>query len=424
MSTLSYTYNLTNGTTADANEVMGNFNSVASVVNGNIAAINIDETDNYTWSGINDFSTANSIKIPSTAPTASRAIAHLNNQLNIHDGTSARIYVPVDKASVGIHNIGWNLAGGAINIVAFGNVTSLSASNSGWISYPHTSGQWLSQPVTADQGISSGGLKGRWGTTASVAYGSDMPFAIGVCSSDGTAANIRFFLTRNPAMKLTPANTNNIGIDGTAPVTSDQGNIVLFGTGANTGYNSRPCRIIGAVRATCDATAGGVWTITAADTGDGIGTFYNFGSRVFTMPISQNGATAGKYFADNGGTAPTFTSENTYNYSVQMDGLVNIQFLFHNTAGGTAGAGAVAAQLALPATPLSLGAQSNFIGAGYAQGTSVATLGTLFAAPATPNLISLEYQTVIVTTTASILNSNLAAALRSYRGFAQYKAFS
>ena len=309
--------------------------------------------------GPKTFSGANTLLIPTAAPSAGAgSIGLVNNQLNIYDGTSPRIFVPVDKSSVIIHNIGWNLNAGAIAISGlFG--TALSASNAGWISYPGTSGTWLSQTVTANQSIASGGLKGRWGTTPSVPWGSDMPLAIGVCSSDGSAANIRFFLARNPAMTITPASTNNIGIDGTAPVTSSQDNIVLFGSAANTGYNSRPCRIIGSIRATCDGSAGGVWTITAADGADGIGHFRNFGVTDFTMPLGQHGGggtapAAGKALLTNGGTAPVFTT-NDLTYTVGMDGFVTYKFnLFGD--GGADGVGGAA--LALLAPPLNIKAAS------------------------------------------------------------------
>ncbi len=42
MSTLTYTNSLQNGTTADADEVMANFNNITSVVNGSIDGTNID----------------------------------------------------------------------------------------------------------------------------------------------------------------------------------------------------------------------------------------------------------------------------------------------------------------------------------------------------------------------------------------------
>lgn len=341
---------LTNANTATSRTITIPDPGAAGIIITDAGAQNITGAKTITGSGqINGGTVANGIVLGTSAPsTTTNATSVLNNQLNIYDGTSARIYVPVDKANSGVTNLGLKLSAGAISITGLGN-TALAASNAAWVSYPSsTPASWLSQTVTADQTIASGGIKGRWGTTASVAWANDVPLSIGVCSSDNTAANIRFFLARDPTMTTTPSSTNNIGIDGTAPVTASQTNIVLFGSGANTGYNSRPCRIIGACRATCDSSAGGVWTITALDNGDGLMNFYNFGARQYIMPLAQMGAVTGSFLLTNGGTAPIFTT-NTYVYWIGMDGSFEGQ-VYLDGDGGTDGATAVDTRLVTPYT--------------------------------------------------------------------------
>jgi len=426
---------LLNGTTADANDVENKVNPLYS----DIDETNVDQTAimvltnvAQNLSGVKtiisggrlDFSTiANSLLLPSGTPSVSRSAAYINNQLNVYDGSNIRFWSPIDKASLGIHNLGLKLSGGAISIAGLGN-TALAASNAAWISYPSaTAGVWLSQTLTADQTIASGGLKGRWGTTASVAWGSDMPLAIGVCSKDDTASGIRFFLTRNPAMTTTPASTNNIGIDGTAPATADQGNIVLFGSAANTGYNSRPCRIIGGVRATCDNSAGGVWTITALDNGDGIGNFYNFGPRTFTMPIAQHGGggtapAAGKYVLTNGGTAPVFTT-NSLLYSIDLFGYCDYNF-FLDADGGTDGASAVTASLTIPFSKAHA-ANDIVAGIGFVAGPAVNN-SCILSIDSSPNGCRF-LRNSSASGTSNWLLSDMGAGSRTLQGRANYRAF-
>lgn len=421
MGTFNYTYTLTNGTTADATQVMQDFNDVRSVVNGNIDHNNMLLTDNFTWTGKHTFSGADKLILPTSAPTVSDSVGHVNKQINIYDGSNVRYYAPVDNDSNGIYNLGLKLSAGALSITGRGN-TALAASNAAWVSYPSsTGGSWLDQTVTADQTIASGGIKGRWGTTASIAWGSDMPFGIYVTSKDDTASGIRFFIARQPNMTTTPASTNNIGIDGTAPTTSDQANIVLFGSTANTGYNSRPCRLIGTCRMTCDNTAGGVWTVTALGNQDGIGSLINFQGAEFTMPTNQNGAAASTYFKANGGTAPTFTAANDVRYKIGLDGMVDFIWDMENTAGGTAGATAVNALLALPYAYKT--ARDLVWGTFDMTGTSISTIGVIRTSSGDTGSVLFEYQTTIKTAAAFVQNSDFAATTRSCRGMTRYEAF-
>jgi hypothetical protein len=131
----NYTYTLTNGTTADANQVMQNFNDARTQINGNIDHTNILLTDSYTYTnpGRITFSGANTLVLPTAAPTVTSSVSVLNNQLNIFDGTTSRIYVPVDKVSSGTYNLGLKLSAGALSVTGLGN-TALAITNAGWVS--------------------------------------------------------------------------------------------------------------------------------------------------------------------------------------------------------------------------------------------------------------------------------------------------
>lgn len=201
-------------------------------------------------------------------------------------------------------NLGITLSGGVLSITDISGST-LSASNPGYVTIPSaTGGQNLmlnvvAAPTLQDATHGTPQILGRWGTTASVAWGSPMPVYIGVVKDQTDATTVRFFWTRNPAMTTTPASTNNIGIGGTAPVTSSQTNIVLFGTAANTDYNSKPCIILGSLQITIDNSAGGSATIGTLVAGrDGFGLFQE--GVAFNMVVGQNGAVAGEWTGTSG----------------------------------------------------------------------------------------------------------------------------
>jgi hypothetical protein len=149
------------------------------------------------------------------------------------------------------NNFDITLSAGVLTITGQGG-TAISPTNYGWLTVPSTTaGQSVTLGVNAatnlaiqdDSGTDQ--IKGRWGTTASVAWGSEMPIFLGYANYDNTAANGRFFLTRNPMMTKMPASANNIGIAGTAPATSAQTNCVLFGATADPGMAGKPAIILG-----------------------------------------------------------------------------------------------------------------------------------------------------------------------------------
>ncbi len=384
------------GDVLTASALNNEFNNILTTINGNVDADNLLLSDDYIWTGQNTYNGADKLLIPATTPTVSRSIALVNGRLTVYDGTAARTYVPVNLDAVGYHNLDITLAANVLSVTGFGG-TALSSTNPAFVNIPSaTAGLTVSLRVTAAQTLQDAGhgtpqVLGRWGTTASVAWGSAMPIFIGAVQDQTDSTTARFFLTRDPTLKTTPASTNNIGIGGTAPVTSNQSNIVLFGTAANTSYDSKPCIILGSLRATLDNSVGGSATIGALVAGrDGFGLFQS-GYR-FVMPSGQNGAASGAYLNTNGGTAPVFGT-NQYVYEINTDGRCVVETFF-NSDGGTDGAGAVAAQLALPYTIPAAGelSQTNqFLG--YTTGATTLTGAQTLVGILTANTsyVTLQY---------------------------------
>jgi hypothetical protein len=138
-----------------------------------------------------------------------------------------------------------------------------------------------------------------------------MPMFLGLANKDNTDAGLRAFLTRDPTKTVTPSSTDNIGIAGTAPSTSDQENIVLFGSAANTGYNSVPCTVIGAVEGTIDSSASGsmeIGTFTVGKSGIGPDCLKKTHATQWVFPSGQNGNDSGKNYSAGSSTALAFTS--------------------------------------------------------------------------------------------------------------------
>lgn len=345
------------GDTLTASALNGEFNNLITafgdIDNTNVASgagIVFSKLDSTTVAGVTATQTLTNKTL--TAPTINAATLTGTISGGTHDGITI---TNSTASSLGSATPGWTsnlditLSAGALSVTGLGGV-ALSSTNKGYICLPSTTaGQWKVFTLTANQTIASGGLKGRAGTTASVAWGSAMPLFIYGINKDNTDAGVRFSVSRSPCTQITPSNLNNIGIDGTAPATSAQNNHVLFGSTANTGYASVPCVCIGSVQATIDSSAGGVWTIGALTAGrDGLGLFQE--GIEFTMPTGQNSAASGGFILANGGTAPVF-STNTYLYKVFRDGNVFIT-VFLSGDGGTDGSGSVSTYLCLPTTTI------------------------------------------------------------------------
>lgn len=264
-----------------------------------------------------------------------------------------------------ISNLGLTLSSGRLTITDAAG-SALSASNYGYVACPGaTAGTLVSLKATAggilnDASNASPSMTTyEWGIGTTTNWASAMPFFLYAVNRNDTAingsdGNSCFAITRNPAMATTPSSANSIGDTDAVPATDDQLGVILLGSYTQANYVSLPCQLIGAIRMTY-ATATHDWTISALGNNDGFGatqlakTF----ATLWTFPQAQNGGATGTYFKNNGGTAPTFTT----NYFVyRIDALGNVRCdLNIADDGGTDGAGAVSAQVSLPYAKYSYG---------------------------------------------------------------------
>lgn len=179
-----------------------------------------------------------------------------------------------------------------------------------------------------------------FGTTAALAYGNDIPFYLYyVANSNGNT--VTPMLSRFPNTNISPV-AGKIAKPGSA-VANTQGSFFAFDASINVAnYASQPCISVGSIRMKKNSSDN--WTVTPLDSADGIGMFQF--NRMFTLPTGQFGAATGKYFINNGGTAPSFTTSSFQYYIKDMSNFFNYYCTFSDCS--VAGAGAVDLQLALP----------------------------------------------------------------------------
>jgi len=247
----------------------------------------------------------------------------------------------------GTTNIGFSYTGGTgVFKITGANGSALSSTNKGYVNIQSKTnpGQVRRVAITEDQQfIDDAGastiIGNLFGMTTAVAVTVDVPFFIyAVLSTDETSAS--FMISRVPANKYLYG-AGNIGKSGSA-IADSYYDFFALGDPTVVNYAAQPCIRIGCFRMRMSAADD--WTVQALDHRyDGIGE-YPFPLNVYTMPRGQFGAAAGKYFFDNGGTAPDFAA-GSYVYSISPNGLIILSGVF---TFNTAGVGAVVAKLALP----------------------------------------------------------------------------
>lgn len=304
-----------------------------------------------------------------------------------------------------------------------------SATNPVYFTVPHTTaGRWRTitftstthctiQDLNSADSYFNGGGGTTFGTTSIVAWGNAAPFAIYV-STDGTTPVL--FLSRNPTATTTPSSTG-IGYKDTPPSSQAQTNFFAWSaTDVTSTHASKPCWLIGSIRMTKNSSDN--WAITTLDNGDGLGNYYNFGARIFTMPTGQNGADITKYVSTNGGgTAPAYDSV-TFQYILELNGLCLMSFALSNSAGGTPGVGANNLQISGPYIALDGSGTQYYWGSGQIlnSGAISTNCNILYLSGA---LFVLRYQTTIVTALTTLTAAGQDQVTRSISASILYKAF-
>lgn len=225
------------------------------------------------------------------------------------------------------------------------NGTSLSTTNPGYINLQSTTpGQQIKIAVTANQTFTDGAAgttdNQRFGLTTGRDAAVNIPFFIYAVLNDSQNA-INFMISRTPNNFRSPA-VASIGKTG-AVVNVGGGDFFSLGDVTVADYDQNPCLCIGSFRMQF-VGATDSWTMVALSEGqDGIGKFQE--GIQFGVPLGHFGAAAGKWFLDNGGTAP-HDSSGGYDYFIQTCGFVRSHLSFPSVT--TAGVGAVVAKLATP----------------------------------------------------------------------------
>lgn len=252
--------------------------------------------------------------------------------------------------------IAYNSGTGVFSVQG-GDGNALSSTNPGYINIQSkvTPGKQLKIAVTANQtfidDVGSSEIIGNlFGLVTGVAATNTIPFFIYAVINDSDNA-IAFMISRFPNTRISPVSAK-IGKSGSA-VADSQGSFFSLANITVTDYDSNPCVSIGSFRMTMSASDD--WTVTTLDFQDGIGCFQE--DRQFTWGTGLWGNASGKYYADNGGTAPSF-STNNIGYWIDRNNQMQFSTQFTNA---TAGVGAVNLQLCVPYTMEGVAVGSCFV---------------------------------------------------------------
>lgn len=245
-----------------------------------------------------------------------------------------------------IENIGMAYDAGTGVFTIQGARSSLTSNSPAWITLQDRDDPGLLKlyKINQDQTfIDSNGasqiIGNLFGLTSGRAALVDIPFYIYAVGND-TQTDIAFMISRVPNAYISPV-AAKIGKTGSA-VASTSGSFFSLADITVADYEQNPCTCIGSFR--MQMSAANDWTVQTFSRGqDGIGKFQE--GIIFTSPRGHFGAAAGKYWLDNGGTAPD-QAVTPLIYSLGKEGWVDVSFAFDNVT--TPGLGAVVAKLALP----------------------------------------------------------------------------
>lgn len=394
------------------------------------SAIMVLSDVNQTVQGKKSFTTKNGIKLPGLAPDENLGIGFLNKILKIYDTSSSRNFL---DCTLGTGGWCWNLrlVNDEVNkrlkfVGDDGN--DLSDSNPAFINMRSTTpGKWFTGMLTSTkyfdyQGASDSDIIGEeFGTTAGVAWSEGRPFAAYVVNKDDSDSGIEIAISPNPNAKLSPTGSAYISYwDNPSTIPSDNNFFFLTGSNVGTSHALKPSTLIGSFRMI--KTLNDDWAVNSLDDGDGVMNFYNFGKRILTMPTGQMGAASGKYFFNNGGTAPTYTGTNIYQFTLSLEGFCNIRVYLENTVGGTAGSGAQNLALSLP--------YKNNYGVrwrgGYGSVFESGEFDSLVMAEmqSTESIAAVVYQSVIQTLVVGVSNNGQSTTSRRFELSAIYQCFA
>lgn len=223
--------------------------------------------------------------------------------------------------------------------------TALASTNPGYVVIPSKAnpGRMVKFTLTANQTfIDDNGasqiIGNLFGLTTSIAAAVDIPFYL-YAVMDDTEASVAFMISRFPNASTSPVNTK-IGKSGSA-VASTQGSFFSLANITVTSYDQNPCVSIGSFRMRMSNLND--WTVQTLNNTDGIGKFQE--GVQFAVPPGQFGNASGKYFQNNGGVAPGFTTSG-FVYYMYMTNCIQYYQAFVNC--NVAGTGVVTLGQSMP----------------------------------------------------------------------------
>lgn len=285
-------------------------------------------------------------KADATATNADNGLAHFSST-DFTVTSTGFVQSKTTGPSLGVKNIGFTYnAGTGVFTVCAADGSALSAANPGYVTLnaKSNSGQTVTIAVTANQSFiddtgASEIIGNLFGLTTAVAVTVDIPFFLYAVSNDSENA-IAFMISRFPGTLSAPV-AAKIGKPSSA-IANTQGSFFSIDDITQADYESNPCLCIGSFRMRMSAADD--WTVQPLAFYDGVGHFQN--GTQFSVPRGQFGAAAGKFFKNNGGTAPD-DSAGAFIYSIDFVNIrINYKLAFPSV--DTAGVGAVTAILAMP----------------------------------------------------------------------------
>lgn len=306
--------------------------------NTDTKTLNIRNATNNAWIIIATFDqTANT-----WSPTAeSGTFTNTLTALSFNGGHS--VSVPGGWVS----NMGLTYSSSVLSVAGYEG-TALSSANPAYVTMRDSAAPGLlkTYTVTANQGFIDGTGASEipnnlFGLTASIDTSVDIPFYT-YAVSNTAQTNVAVMMSRVPGMINAPIATE-IGQPGDA-IADEQFSFFSFETIDESLYAGNPCVMISSHRMRFISDD---WEVSALGDNDGIGMFQQ--GIEFLLPISQFGSATGKYFKDNGFTAPGFSSNDPY-YKIDPFNR-ECMLLYSYSGNNVAGVGAVSAQAAIPFEP-------------------------------------------------------------------------
>lgn len=245
-----------------------------------------------------------------------------------------------------IENAGMTYSASTFTITG-ANGSALGARNPLFVTVPSKTnpGRWLVfRKTTAYSFIDDSGASqiagNTFGTTAGVVQ-AIMPFFLYWVLNDAET-DVTPMISRYPNSSTSPV-AARIGKPSSAIADFNNAFWALDDSITVADYESNPCVSYGSFRMQKTTGATNDWTVQTLNNGDGWGMFQE--DTQFGVSAGQFGNAAGKYFLDNGGTAPAFTISGLV-YYLNMQNEMSYYNAMVNCS--TAGVGAVTLAQGLP----------------------------------------------------------------------------